>query len=436
MKSCLRSSEYTKEALNILSPNNNIELFVADEDLDEINASSYQGVPVFHHHWLTRAHAREKFDLFVYQIENHSRAHFVKCCLSLWPGLTFFHDTNLNRVYFHALKHSTGGTDFNAEMDRMFNKTSIRFGDWHVRGWPLEILDSFYVRGDEEVKNAGAIAVFSERMKDEIREISKSPIPIRVAPRHISRAADMPQDKNPQNQYTIGIAGATTLEDRSLQILESLLYAKKQSLDFQVHWFVHDEFEERQIEETIRLFILNEESFKDLIKIVFVKDTLTVSCELKTTDVLISLTHSPRKGPPHTSLIAEEMGIPVITGETGPGLDILSERVFKVGMGPGDRGQLNELLSYLVKNNVRFDNQPLVHRDPGADSLQTLLIEVASQLSSKVSEHGNRLLAAKDSVLKEVKEQTSSTDLNTFDSKFGNQMVENVSKDFMWNKLV
>lgn len=434
-KSCLRTSEYTKQALSILSEKNNIELFLSDEDLDELSQDSFQGVSAYHYHWLTRAHAREAFDLFVYQIENHPRANFVKNCLVQWPGLTFFHDTNLNRIYFDALKHSTGGTDFNKEMDTLFGTSSIRFGDWHVRGWPLEILDCFYIRGLEELKQAGAISVFSERMKDEVRHLLNDQALISIAPSLFSISGDVLSKRNSSSEYTIGVSGVTTLEDRALQILESFLFVKKQRLTFKVIWLVHDEFEKKKIEETLSLFEQNEEGVKELITVEFVHSISSISKALESVDVFLSLSHSPRVGPSLSLQIASKMDLPIIASDTGPGLDVLSESLFRVGLGSKERGILSELLCYFVSNNVRCASEVKTLNQSNGDVLQSYLNEFAQSLSPLVAKKAQALLAAKDLVIKAIKEQTSSLDFQTIDSKYGIEMVETVSEDFKWDTI-
>jgi hypothetical protein len=212
-----------------------IEIFTSDEDLDEaarlssatFRASEPQGFPAslsvqtaFFRH---RSHP---FDIFFYQFEDHSDLAAVRRHSRLWPGLCLFHDLNLHHMHLAQFKHTTGAQDLNAAMDELFGPQSVRLGDQHVRGWPLEIYDAVYPVGRTELSLAGGCLFTTRRQRDAAAEYcSGCVLPFPIAgigtaevfeeQRSLRRFLDLELSRP-----IVGFSGLPRLADRAPHIVE------------------------------------------------------------------------------------------------------------------------------------------------------------------------------------------------------------------------
>ncbi|MBP9838803.1 MAG: hypothetical protein KBC84_08820, partial [Proteobacteria bacterium] len=148
-----------------------IDLFLDNYDLDEISSGKVTtaSINTFHYLQAIQRHKTLSYSCFFYQIEDHPRAQYIFRHSQLMPGITYFHDLNLNQIYLDRFKDSTAGTDLNQEMDELFGKQSARLGNYKVRGWNNNIFDGIYQRGFEQLEKS-AVTLVENTAQHEIIE--------------------------------------------------------------------------------------------------------------------------------------------------------------------------------------------------------------------------------------------------------------------------
>ncbi len=226
-----KSANFTAALEPYLEKNYAIDYFVDDETVDNKK--------VFHYLRALQLHRQKNYDCFVYQLEDQPGIAFIQRHQALFPGLTIFHDLNLNNLYFQKHQYSSAATVFNIEMDNLFGPTSARLGDYLIKNWPLGIFDGIYIRSRQEIENSSFAIVQNEAQAEFFNK--HNTCAVEIFSTNLSAFADKrfsPAEKEKvrddlgftKEDFIISFSESTELKDRLPQLLEALAEKPKDNL--------------------------------------------------------------------------------------------------------------------------------------------------------------------------------------------------------------
>ena len=174
-------------------------------------------------------HRKNPFENSLFCLEDDARSAFVQTALRSFPGLTFFLDSNFNRLEFSKLAFSSNGILLDERLEECFGGKSIKLGDFQARGWSIDVFDHFYPQGQDELKLA-PIALFSSGKGQSIfnRRSSNSIKGQKVYfPLQAPRENQLSENRAKLKKYVqssakpiVSYAGEFVLEDRAETVLE------------------------------------------------------------------------------------------------------------------------------------------------------------------------------------------------------------------------
>ncbi len=177
-RSTTASAYFSRNLLPTLASELAFEVFVDDSGLkgaghspvssfSQLRGGDSETIPIHHYHRLELIHGKQPFDFFVYHFEDSAECAYVQKIAQLHPGICFFHDLRLNRLYQSRILHTTAAKDFNDLMDEHFGAESVRLGEYHMRGWSVDVFDRMYPLGQSDIEQSPiAVTVNQEFCKE------------------------------------------------------------------------------------------------------------------------------------------------------------------------------------------------------------------------------------------------------------------------------
>lgn len=413
----LKSAAYTQAILPYLPSNWSVSFFVDDQEYHQLPRREN----VFHFHRYYDVAEREvtkpPFDVHVYHFEDHPSCHYVRLCAAVTPGVCFFHDLRLNELYRSQYAHSSAAKDFDDLMDRHFGATSIRIGQYHLRGWPLKVFDRLYPCGREEFANAGVAMLESDYAMKYLAKQASTTTLRRSQPAVCQAAVDkaielekhaaVVKEKGP---FVVTVFSQDLIADGVERILATLGSWQK----------TH-----KQID--LEVLLVQE-----------VSDEFAFAETIAGSTLVLALQCDELRGLPQAALSAMRLGVPVVVSDLGASAEMPSGVAMKLA--PGEEGSLalsifldtffsdryvdsQSFRSGLGKAGVEFITALADPKQLIAD-LQEVLINDGEQLVVLRDKREQGIKQARDTLLQEClranKDQT--------------KLFQRAVDDFSWSK--
>lgn len=293
----LRSAAFTQTLLPELTSRFEIECFVDDPD---IATAKSLDVKCFHYHRLHERTQLKAFDAYVFQLENHLRAQFVRLCAKRYPGIVYLHDLSFNRLYYGLFRYTTAPTELNNLAIDEFGPDAPKIGDYHVRKWSYEIFDRQYPCGFADIREFAYPVVLQpahQRIIDSIRqnEVSSSSacaqFPVRVSHSSSNQPKSM---RGIRLLYT----GTWYLSDRIWSFLSICAMLASDARQIEVEWLVANQLQRdaamRRIDEFAKVH--TDSDFSALQ--VLVASNEEIAKRIDSLTVLLNLRSDPRSAWP------------------------------------------------------------------------------------------------------------------------------------------
>lgn len=309
------------------------------------------------HLWsLALARQRQPLTAVLTLLENHPGAAPYQRSASLFPGPTIFFDLIMPAPVLAQFAHSTGGTDLDAETARRFGSSTVRFGDYSVRGWSTEQFLRLYPWAVEDLARACPAFVFSRAQARLVKRLAPStscsvlvsPLravtPQRVrAERELARTSiGIPPEASviafgagrystPAIGLFLDAAEAGQLADVLLVIVESAAHLRQ----------VTELLSRRPTPLSPR-------------PVLVAAPTTSLSYEqlFSAADVGVDLCHEPGNGPSLALLALVERCLPTVAADVGHCREQFRGAVFGVPVGYGEKLAVGEALAAVLNNQT------------------------------------------------------------------------------------
>jgi glycosyltransferase involved in cell wall biosynthesis len=245
--SATTSALISRKLIPEISTHVDVQVFVDDAGLKSLDASLVsptnklqttqllkplpQAIPINHFHRLEMIHAHTPFDFFVYHFEDSAECAYVQKIAGLHPGICFFHDLRLNRLYQSRILHTTAAKDFNDLMDHYFGSDSARLGEYHMRKWSVDIFDDMYPLGEDDIKRAPVAVTcasgFHRRLRDLRSEKNTYFIPACIDLPSCDDVVELENDLKSrlgidEGDFVIGFSGDCSTKQHLHEVFESI----------------------------------------------------------------------------------------------------------------------------------------------------------------------------------------------------------------------
>lgn len=317
--------------------------FSADEGRTT-SSSAPDSVP--NHLWtLASSEQRQKLVSTLTLLENHPLAAPYQRTLALFPGPAVFFDCSLPLPVLSRFRHSTGGTDLNAEVRRRFGDRVVPFGDYAVRGWSSMAFLPLYPWGEEDLKNAAPAFVFSSAQLRAVAQIAPGTITKRISVPLRTVTADQVTAERTALRLDYGISEPTFIctcaPDEPLPasltiVVEAWLRAQSAfSLTAPQLLLVARSAEHaRVLLERLQRVVPRE--WRTCVRVVEPKSGAALESLIGLSDAFVDCSRRPENGPSVALLAALERGVPVILSDLGISEDLPPGTVLRIPVGYGE----------------------------------------------------------------------------------------------------
>jgi hypothetical protein len=320
-----KSAIYTNNLLPMLPESWHIELFVNDQDwliLDQQSSEeelTYLNRPVHHFIDSWRRNEETKFNCFIYHLEDSCSSSFVSKAMFFWPGITFFHDLNLNSLGFEDfskiifllahqnLEDQAMVSGSLRDLLKVVPENDVRtFWDWRDRGLGLDIFDYKYPRFQQELFQSAISAVCFPRFLKEIPEDLESAfcsLPLKLR-------KENSVTKN-EESFEIGYSGSALRNVNYQAVLASVVRLIKENPEREINfsWFVDGENSKQVAERVIEEFSVQRGS----IAVKEVSNLANLSSAISNLDLFIETNAGTQRSPTSGFYLALSNSIPVLT---------------------------------------------------------------------------------------------------------------------------
>ncbi len=252
-----------------------------------------------------------------------SAAISLRMCRLLRAPAIFF-DLNFTRATFGHYRHSTGGTDLNAEMKREFGETAVPIGDYHVRRWPTEVFERFFPLGNDTAEVAPLRFVFQRSQLRALANRAELPVVLLPLPVQLLDEGSVLDERRAirsmleisTSDFVIGYAGSSDSLDKPHELLDAVnslnvTAGKRVSL----LWIAPDE----QAAASARALVQG----RAFVRIIEAQSEAEFATFHAACDLCAYLRSDPLRGFPMGFLCSAERGIPVLVSSVGFGEDWL-----------------------------------------------------------------------------------------------------------------
>ena len=336
----LRSAAYTAAVIDACPAHWEIEVFVGDEDLKR---AGEQKAAIYHYHRFFEQARRKEFDAVFYNLENHARARFVALCGARFPGISLFHQSNLFAMERSAFRHATGPTDLNNLMDDLFGPDSVRLGDYHVRGWPIEAFLRIYRTAEPGLRYSAAAAFFSTHALRAAK--GKHPaLPLHLLYNAVELQETRDQDLErkklhiDQDAFVLGYSGTEKLNHRFHTVMAALQASRRKTV---LLWLLPDEEQLPWVEEELN----RDETSTGMTRVVLLRiaNKEALAHALSSCDLFLGLELDQDSSLSVSAATALALGLPLVSLATG----LPSAAAFRIEPGFAEAGELCALLNLL-----------------------------------------------------------------------------------------
>jgi len=307
-------------------------------------------------HALSAFLVRRPADSEIVLLEDHASADLLLRLLRLLRSPAILFDLNYTRATFGHYRHSTGGTDLNAEMIRQFGTDAIPLGEYHVRKWPVEIFERFYPLGMENIEFAPVRMVFHEAHRKILERLSpegltfKLPLPFSVVSEQTvadERRAMRSMLEISGDSVAVAYSGDASALENTAQILECVNAAGMSAGRKVVFvWMAGDD------ESARRARALSAEKLAGTsFRILTPESELEFAAFHSACDCAVFLRSDPFRGIAPGFIAATERAIPSVASTVGFSEDFPTDSLLRVRPDRYAAGMLTELLRELFSNS-------------------------------------------------------------------------------------
>jgi len=350
LKSCLLTKAVLPE---LARRGHSITIYTGDQDWAECSDGcsspetgqfEYAGQRVRHFLRAFQDDRERKFDFSVNNVEDSQRAAFCQIANCRWPGISFFHDANLNRLEHDKVSNATTGVALDEQLKEKFGDDALELGDFSARGWSLDIFDRYLPNGKEDFLNAGAaVATFENvcRVVSEHRKCFYSAFPLEpfseFEARRLRKSGREKKDLL-EEDFLICCYGSDPVRHAPSEVLlaiEAVIrnYPSSGSLLPKILWLVEDphSVQSREIEESLkRSGLADKTSF-------FIEkqgSDEALSEALLASDLFLDVDFDGQRGATFPQLISRSLAIPIISSDNSLPftLNPAMKRGFAVGL--------------------------------------------------------------------------------------------------------
>ncbi len=320
------SEVFSAELLPILSETLEIKVFTDSFEPYENYSSA---------HYLTavQAHQQNPFDLFIYQVENHTRSHFSRAHLGLIPGLVIFH--HLNFVDYGAESF------LNSPWTKVLPELMQTDINWPSRSNKYLPVGPF---GNREAGYAlQALFTNPQNLSEFKRSVIKDSISsqFNLEPKHLAFPVAIPKDIQFVTTFELASTAKPTIAERMPQLLKAL----QASPAWKLNWLI--EFTEKKLAEAL----INEFQVESQVILTFGRTVKNWEKTLARSSVASHLLFSVYEQPcPYLGISMASSKV-IIASDYGF-LDTFPENlVYKIAPGVGETETLIVLLKEFVSNS-------------------------------------------------------------------------------------
>lgn len=466
----LRSAGLSHALLNVLPESYDVEVFADDHDLAVLEGESKDqvgdsglGFPLYHYHRIHERNAWKGFDCFVYQLEDHEACSFVARSASIRPGICYFHDLNLNRLYQSYFRHSSAETDLNDLMDENFGPDSARLGNYHVRHWSIEAFDRVYACGEKEIRAAALAVLMNDAARNHIQVKEFAPscclsrYPVDVIEEGKVAEENMKQRRRlgiSSNDLVVGFSGSYVLADRMQATLEAFLELQKvlsarpieQAGRLRLLWIAGDEDECKRAAQVMHRVKEQGGELGDVVHIVQAhsgEDYLGLLC---VPNVFAAVRFDALRALPRGLIESLARGVPAVVAKHGPSAELPSGVVIRIPVGSGERQALALSLEEILRNpglqkTLAQNGRDFVAMEcapPGVlADLEAILGYKRAHLRESMKEGAERYGQAQAALLTDLRKDLGAREFTVEEGKgvdIWGQVSEKAVSDFGWGK--
>ena len=426
-ESLLRSPQFSRAAIPCLPSSWEIEIFTSDSDwmslATELWLPSVCGCSVFPYQRAFLRHESDPFDVFIYHLEDHPAASFVKAGMGVWPGIVFVHDLNLSRLEKSFIAHATTEELLNERTQEEFGEKIISVGDLAARGWSTEIFERLYPLGLSELRNAGVMISPNERSVDELKQrfpetpISRAEFPLRLLTtdeKEMHRGEARKALGLDARDFVIMCGAQNSVEDRAYVTLDSIgqLLKGSETSHVKVVWFVLDSLAEQTIQRVIGGY--SDEILRERIQVIRIADFHSLQLLTCAADCVISLKFDLLRGFSPFVYVAQAASVPLIMSDFGPSSELGTSLLVRVGR--GEAQELARILwcllsdpSFAQEVSRRMRNVAEVVNSPKsvAEDIQAIVEKHINYLRSQCQNSESNIQVAKASTLSKFERELS-----------------------------
>ena len=319
-----------------------IEFFV-----DELMTDESLGERCYHYHRFYERQCIESFDVVLYHLEDLDTSLYVVQCALRYPGVCVFHDLSTTSQQYAQFAHTTGSQDIDSFMSSTFDDSSSVYGQNHVRGWDLKAFFLFLSTGSRELSACHVSLFPTEALYQEacsIQQIQSAYIighPVEVKSLEECRAlrTKWQNELRLNSESTVlGVAGASLLENRVLQLIELVSVVPSALL----LWFVMNR-EEYAIARDVVARVEAYNGRKLPVKISFCVGYQMLSQQVAALDAFVFLSNAPEKGVGLGLYESLSVGVPLILANCRLAAELPESLCTTIGANP----KRDEFINYL-----------------------------------------------------------------------------------------
>lgn len=389
----LRSAAFTQTLLPELTSRFEIECFVDDAD---IATAKSLDVKCFHYHRLHERTQLKAFDAYVFQLENHLRAQFVRLCAKRYPGIVYLHDLSFNRLYYGLFRYTTAPTELNNLALEEFGSSAPKVGDYHVRKWSYEIFDRQYPCGIADIREFACPVVFQpahQRIIDTIRQNETSTLSV-CAKFPVRESHSSSNKRESSRALRLLYTGTWYLSDRIWSFLSIYSMLVQNSKQIEVEWLVANQLQRdaamRRIDEFAKVHTDSDFSALHVI----IASNEEIDARMDSSSVLLNLRSDARGAWPRGVVEALANKATLLSSQAQWSQPVVPKHVYVFPEGVGDDLFVYKLLCHLVEQNSLARQVPVVTDSQEVEENTfgiAACVEVVSELEQLLGKEGARL---------------------------------------------